>query len=84
VSITALSAVGAAFSVGAVAVCAPALELNARTPASAATAVSETIPRPIVISLVLNTRRACRISSQASAYSANVDTVLRMQYAQKC
>jgi hypothetical protein len=58
--------------------------LNARTPASAAIAVSETIPRPIVISLVLHTRRVCRISSQASAYPANVDTVLRMEYAQKC
>jgi hypothetical protein len=45
-----LSAVGAAFSAGAV-VCAPAPELNVKTPASAAIAISDPIPRPIAISL---------------------------------
>jgi hypothetical protein len=50
VSRTALSAVGAAFSTGAAAVCAPALELNPKTPASAAAAISEPIARPIAIS----------------------------------
>src|SRR5258707_12612797 len=41
VSITALSAVGAAFSVGAVGVCAKAPELKLTTPASAAAAISD-------------------------------------------
>src|SRR6202011_6170128 len=87
VSITALSAVGAAFSVGAAAVWAPAPELNARTPASAAIAVSETIPRPIAISLVLNTRFAglsrkrdhCRLARIAQKWIP----VLRIECAQK-
>jgi hypothetical protein len=50
VSITALSGVGAAFSAGAAAVCAPAPEWKAKTPASIAAAISETVPRPIAIS----------------------------------
>jgi hypothetical protein len=57
VTITALSAVGAAFSVGGVAVWAPAPEGNANTPASAAAAISnlagtDPIPRPIAISFL--------------------------------
>jgi len=59
VSITALSAVGAAFSVGAVGVCAKAPELKLTTPASAAAAISDPafsdpsdrFPRPIAVSL---------------------------------
>jgi hypothetical protein len=50
VSITALSAVGAAL-VGAAAVCAPAAEFNAKNPASTAVAISDPIPRPITISI---------------------------------
>src|SRR3954453_12063609 len=46
---TALSAVGAGFSVGVVAVCAMAAELNIKTPASAATAASDRLPRPIAL-----------------------------------
>jgi len=61
VSITALSAVGAAFSVGAVGVCAKAPELKLTTPASASAAAAisdpafsdpgDPFPRPIVVSL---------------------------------
>jgi hypothetical protein len=59
VSITALSAVGAAFSVGAVGVCAKAPELKLTTPTSAAAAISDPafsdpsdrFPRPIAVSL---------------------------------
>jgi hypothetical protein len=47
---TALSAVGAAFSAGAAAVCAPAAELNASTPASVTMAISGPLLRPIAIS----------------------------------
>jgi hypothetical protein len=51
-----LSAVGAAFSVGAVGVCAKAPELKLTTPASAAAAISDPafsdpLPRPIAVSL---------------------------------
>jgi hypothetical protein len=46
----ALSAVGAAFSAGVVAVCAPASEVNAKTPASATMPISDPIDRPIAIS----------------------------------
>jgi hypothetical protein len=59
VSITALSAVSAAFSACA-GVCATAPELNARTPASAAAAKSDPIPRPIAISFFLNVRSRLR------------------------
>jgi hypothetical protein len=45
-----LSAVGAAFSAGAAAVCAPAPELKLRLPASATIASSDTIVRPIAFS----------------------------------
>jgi hypothetical protein len=51
VSRTALSAVGATFSAGAVAVCANAPELNATTPASAAIATSDLIAPPIAVLL---------------------------------
>jgi hypothetical protein len=44
-----LSAVGAAFSVGAAAVCAPAPELKLKTPAST-TMANDQIPRPIAVS----------------------------------
>jgi hypothetical protein len=45
-----LSDVGAAFSVGAAAVCPQALALNVKTPASAAAAISDPILRSIFIS----------------------------------
>jgi hypothetical protein len=61
VSITALSAVGAAFPAGAAVVCAPTPELNARTPASAAIAISDPIPRPIAISFFQTFDHACGI-----------------------
>jgi hypothetical protein len=51
VIITALSGVGAAFSV--VAVCAPLPELNIAAEASTANAVSKPFPRPIVVSVHL-------------------------------
>jgi hypothetical protein len=62
VSITALSAVGAAVSVGAAGACAKAPELKLTTPASAATAISDPsfsdpsdpFPRPTAVSLFLN------------------------------
>jgi hypothetical protein len=50
VSITALSGVGTVFSAGVAAVCAPAPELNAKMPASAAAASSDPNRRPIAIS----------------------------------
>jgi hypothetical protein len=49
VIITALSAVGAAFSAGAAAVYALADEVNATTPASAAIAISDLIAPPIAV-----------------------------------
>jgi hypothetical protein len=52
VSITALSAVGAAFSAGAAAVCAVAPELNANAPASAAIATHDPNPCGIAVSLL--------------------------------
>jgi hypothetical protein len=57
----ALSAVGAAFSAGAAAVCAMAAELNTKTPASAASAASDLFPRPIALLLFRNVRLRCRI-----------------------
>jgi hypothetical protein len=55
VSITALSAVGAAFSAGAiaVAVCAATPELNAKAPASAAIVTHDPIPRAIAVSRLI-------------------------------
>jgi hypothetical protein len=46
-----LSAVGAAFSAGAVAVCAPASGTGASTAASAAVAISNPLHQPMAISL---------------------------------
>jgi hypothetical protein len=60
---TALSAVGAAFSAGAAAVCATAPECNANTAASAAIAISDRILRLIATSL--SALFDCRQSSQS-------------------
>jgi hypothetical protein len=64
VSITALSAVGAAFSAGAAAVWAVAPELNAKAPASATIATHDPIPCDIAVSLLnslwLHFRRSLR------------------------
>src|ERR1700733_5250246 len=62
VSITALSAVGAAFSAGGAAVCAIVPEVNARTPASAAAIISDLLPRPIACLLLRTDLRAAIIA----------------------